>query len=109
METRGGFRIARRGNVCLVLLPSAQTGDQGVCVAQDQRVGEDGRDVRGATRKAGGGDEKRTTVVQLVIEHWKDLPADTAALISQRAYGLLFSKGVEVGVKATVLEQKESL
>jgi hypothetical protein len=65
--------------------------------------------VRGVPGKAGRDDEKRTTVVQLVIEHWKDLPADTAALIAQRAYGLLYSKGVEVGVKATVLEQKESL
>jgi hypothetical protein len=108
METRGGFRIARRGNVCLVLLPSAQTGDQGVCVAQDQRVGEDGRDVRGATRQAGGGDEK-TTVVQLTLTHWRDLPADAADQIASRAYNLLFSRGVEVGVKATVLEQKESL
>jgi hypothetical protein len=51
----------------------------------------------------------RKTVIALEIEHYKELPADTAALIAQRAYGLLYSKGVEVGMKATVLEQKESL
>jgi hypothetical protein len=51
----------------------------------------------------------RTTVVQLSIEHWKDLPADAAAQIAQRAYSLLFARGVEVGVTAKVMEQRETL
>jgi hypothetical protein len=64
--------------------------------------------VRGIPGKAGSGDEK-TTVVQLTLTHFKDLPPDAAAMIAQRAYSLLFSRGVEVGVKATVMEQKETL
>jgi hypothetical protein len=106
MEARHEFRVARRNGVCLVLVPRTDAGLEGTSVAQGQRASEDGRDVRPTTRPAGRGDEKRTTVVQLSIEHWKDLPADAAAQIAQRAYSLLFARGVEVGVTAKVMEQK---
>jgi hypothetical protein len=64
--------------------------------------------VRGLSGEAGASDE-RVTIVQLAITHRRDLPADAAAQIAQRAYGLLYSRGVEVGVTAKVMEQKESL
>jgi hypothetical protein len=63
------------------------------------------RDVPGLRGSTGGADEIRTLVV-LEITHRKQLPADAASQIAQRAYSFCYARGCEVGVTAKVLEQK---
>lgn len=62
--------------------------------------------VRNPAGQVGRANEGRTTIVQLEIKHRRDLPADTADQIAQRAYGLLYSRGVEVGVKAKLMVEE---
>ena len=47
------------------------------------------------------------TVIELEIEHRKDLPSRTPVtdVIAQRVYGYLYSQGVEAGVTAKVMLQ----
>ena len=77
-------------------------------MAQDQRTGEDGRDVQGAARPAGRRNEARRTTIHLELEHWKDLPEDAAEMIAQRAYNLLYSRGVEAGVRVAMQVTEQS-
>lgn len=71
-------------------------------MAQSQGTSGNRPDVRPAAGQARGRHEGRKTTIQFEIEHWKDLPPDAAEMIAQRAYNLLFSRGVEVGVKVSL-------
>jgi hypothetical protein len=48
------------------------------------------------------------TQILLTVTHKKPLPEGAADLIAQRFYGWAFSRGVEVGVEAKVVESKEN-
>lgn len=62
--------------------------------------------VRSPAGTTGRANEGRTVVIQLEIQHRKDLPDDAAEQIAQRAYGFLYSRGVEVGVRAKLMVEE---
>lgn len=45
------------------------------------------------------------TIIQLEVEHSKPLPPDATDIAAQRVYGWLFSRGIEAGVKAKLMEE----
>jgi hypothetical protein len=47
------------------------------------------------------------TQILLTVTHKKPLPADWVEMVLNRAYMLLYSRGVEVGVDAKVVEPQE--
>jgi hypothetical protein len=49
----------------------------------------------------------KETQVLLTITHKKDLPPDATDVIAQRFYMWSYSRGVEVGVEAKIVETKD--
>lgn len=49
------------------------------------------------------------TIITLKLKHTKPLPAMTAEVVAQRAYGWLYSQGIESGVEAVIQPEMQAL